>query len=118
MLRTNTFKSSCQEYKRAGYSTSGKYRIILRGKLTQTTCDMEKHGGHGWIVIQSRTDESKINFNRMWNAYKVGFGDEKDFWLGNEQIHQLTNNHYYPAEKWKFLFRLPYIKLQIMVAIL
>ena len=31
------------------------------------------------------------NFNRNWNDYKRGFGSPfREFWLGNENIHQLT----------------------------
>ena len=34
-----------------------------------------------------------MDFNRNWNDYKRGFGiHNKEFWLGNEHIHQLTNS--------------------------
>ena len=33
------------------------------------------------------------NFTRTWDEYKNGFGDyDKEFWLGNELIHQLTKS--------------------------
>ena len=33
------------------------------------------------------------NFNRTWDEYKHGFGDnDKGFWLGNDQIHSLTKS--------------------------
>ena len=33
------------------------------------------------------------NFTRTWDEYKNGFGDhDKEFWLGNDLIHQLTNS--------------------------
>ena len=46
-------------------------------------------------VIQRRGDfgEPRENFDRDWADYKRGFGDQnKEFWLGNEQIHQLTKD--------------------------
>ena len=46
------------------------------------------------VVIQRRgvdNGELREDFNRNWTDYKNGFGDHnKEFWLGNEQIHQLT----------------------------
>ena len=33
------------------------------------------------------------NFTRTWDEYKNGFGDhDKEFWLGNDQIHLLTRS--------------------------
>ena len=46
-------------------------------------------------VIQRRGDygEPREDFNRNWADYKNGFGDHnKEFWLGNDQIHQLTKS--------------------------
>ena len=50
-LGNSALKRSCQEYKDAGYSENGKYRIILDGKLTGVQCKIT--GGYGWIVIQN-----------------------------------------------------------------
>ena len=48
--------------------------------------------GGGWIVIQKRIDGS-VDFNRNWKSYKEGFGDANgEYWIGNEFIHQFTNN--------------------------
>ena len=47
------------------------------------------------MVIQRRGEfgEHKENFDRSWADYKNGFGDrKKEFWLGNEQIHELTKS--------------------------
>lgn len=46
-------------------------------------------------MIQRRQD-GKVNFNRMWNEYKNGFGDlHTEFWLGNDHIHDLSNQGAY-----------------------
>ena len=46
------------------------------------------------VVIQRRgvdNGELRENFYRNWADYKHGFGDKKkEFWLGLDQIHQLT----------------------------
>lgn len=55
-------------------------------------CDCETSGG-GWTVIQKRDDFGlpRENFTRSWHDYRVGFGDlNREFWLGNEVIHNLT----------------------------
>ncbi|CAF4021142.1 unnamed protein product, partial [Rotaria sp. Silwood1] len=49
----------------------------------------------GWTVIQRRINGT-IDFYRGWDDYKNGFGDlHTEFWLGNEKIHQLTNQGQY-----------------------
>lgn len=46
---------------------------------------------NSWIVIQQRVDGT-LNFAQNWNTYKSGFGSiSANFWLGNENIHLLTN---------------------------
>ncbi|GFS29851.1 techylectin-5A, partial [Trichonephila inaurata madagascariensis] len=44
-------------------------------------------------VIQRRGSFWKQhNFHQNWQSYKVGFGSiNRDFWLGNENIYNLTN---------------------------
>ncbi|XP_052060726.1 ficolin-2-like [Mytilus californianus] len=55
---------------------------------------MEKHGG-GWTVFQRRMN-GKTTFYRDWNSYKQGFGNpSKEFWLGNDHLHQLTSQGNY-----------------------
>ena len=54
-------------------------------------CDTESNGG-GWIVIQRRT-AGDVDFYRGWEEYRRGFGRlEGDFYLGNDNIHQITSN--------------------------
>lgn len=44
-----------------------------------------------WTVIQRRTD-GRESFARSWDDYRQGFGDAGgEFWLGNENIHRLTD---------------------------
>ncbi|XP_017835505.2 fibrinogen-like protein 1 [Drosophila busckii] len=50
----------------------------------------------GWVVIQRRMDGS-VNFNRTWEEYKNGFGNQRgEFWLGLEKLHLMTR--YWPHE--------------------
>ena len=90
-LGNKALKPDCQEYKKAGYTEDGEYRIILAGKHTKLFCDMTSRGGYGWIVLQSRTENGTEEWNRNWKSYKRGFGTNPDYWLGNELIHQLTS---------------------------
>ncbi|KRX89761.1 O-phosphoseryl-tRNA(Sec) selenium transferase [Trichinella pseudospiralis] len=52
-------------------------------------CDLETDGG-GWTVIQRR-ENPLVDFNGNWAEYRDGFGDENDFWIGNEYLHQISN---------------------------
>ena len=37
-----------------------------------------------------------VDFYRGWKEYRNGFGDlQAEFWLGNEKIHQITNQDTY-----------------------
>ncbi|KAK3776520.1 hypothetical protein RRG08_060235 [Elysia crispata] len=57
-------------------------------------CDVRLDGG-GWIVIQRRTSRD-IDFRRNWTDYRDGFGSYwSSFWLGNEDIYQLTTRDFY-----------------------
>ncbi|NXT01255.1 FIBA protein, partial [Jacana jacana] len=76
---------------------SGIFKIKPAGssKVLSVYCDQETTLG-GWLLIQQRMDGS-VNFNRTWQDYKRGFGSvdgrgRGEFWLGNENIHLLTQN--------------------------
>ena len=83
--------SLCDDWFRAGYTTSGVYTITFNGKQRKVYCAMSNVASLGWTVIQRRVDGS-VDFNRNWNDYKNGFGDvEGDYWFGNDDIHALTS---------------------------
>ncbi|XP_069103629.1 angiopoietin-related protein 7-like [Argopecten irradians] len=77
--------NSCADL--TGYS-SGVYNIGNDGPIVY--CDVDSEGGP-WTVIQRRT-KGDVDFYRPWSDYKNGFGDlHGDFWLGNDNLHLLTN---------------------------
>ncbi|XP_053328311.1 ficolin-1-B-like [Spea bombifrons] len=82
---------SCQELQDKGWVLSGWYTIYPDGKRPlRVLCDLETDGG-GWTVFQRRYDGS-VDWDRNWGSYKKGFGDlQSEFWLGNENIHQMTS---------------------------
>ncbi|XP_051276091.1 microfibril-associated glycoprotein 4-like isoform X2 [Dicentrarchus labrax] len=75
---------------------SGVYTIYPIGSTSavQVYCDMESEGGR-WTVFQRRMDGS-VNFYRPWSQYRIGFGSAAgEYWLGLENIHQLTRQRNY-----------------------
>ena len=79
-------------------ATNGIYEINVGSKrvqrLTDVLCDMETDGG-GWTVFQRRLD-GNLNFYRDYQTYADGFGLLlHEFWLGNENIHQITSRMNY-----------------------
>ncbi|XP_071836582.1 microfibril-associated glycoprotein 4-like [Apostichopus japonicus] len=87
--------TDCQDVYDAGHRQDGVYTIMPTGWPSSpfnVTCKMENGGG--WTVFQRRTDGS-TSFYQNWTAYKDGFGDSRNFWLGNEKLHYLTNQRIY-----------------------
>ncbi|XP_065261398.1 fibrinogen alpha chain [Emys orbicularis] len=96
-LGTSYTGTDCDDVrqKHTSGAKSGIFRIKPAGsdKVFSVYCDQQTTLG-GWLLIQQRLDGS-VNFNRTWQDYKKGFGsvDDKgkgEFWLGNENIHLLT----------------------------
>nr|XP_014341045.1 PREDICTED: ficolin-2-like [Latimeria chalumnae] len=81
---------NCKQVLDKGEILSGWYTIYTEDcKALTVFCDMHTDGG-GWLVFQKRMDGS-VDFYRGWEAYKNGFGNKlSEFWLGNENLHQLT----------------------------
>ncbi|XP_075115169.1 ficolin-1-like isoform X1 [Leptodactylus fuscus] len=82
---------NCKEIQAQGAVLSDWYTIYPDGNQPlKVLCDMDTDGG-GWTVIQRRWDGS-VDFFRTWDDYKKGFGSRlNEFWLGNENIHQITS---------------------------
>ena len=54
-------------------------------------CDQTTAGG-GWLVFQKRLNGS-VDFYRVWNEYKRGFGSlTGEFWFGLDKIQRLTSS--------------------------
>ncbi|XP_043940270.1 ficolin-2-like [Protopterus annectens] len=81
---------SCKDVMGMGHILTGWYTIYMENcKPLMVLCDLDTDGG-GWLVFQKRIDGS-VDFYRKWEAYKKGFGNRlSEFWLGNDNIHQLT----------------------------
>ncbi|CAM4459236.1 unnamed protein product [Leuciscus chuanchicus] len=92
--------ADCSDVYKAGESVSGIYSIYPAGDIPLWVyCHMVSDGkdedNGGWTVIQRRMD-GRVNFYRPWNQYKRGFGaTEGEYWLGLENMYQLTRNRKY-----------------------
>ncbi|XP_061564708.1 microfibril-associated glycoprotein 4-like [Cololabis saira] len=76
--------------------TNGVFTIYPNGSTSAVMvyCDLESEEGR-WTVFQNRMDGS-VNFYRGWDQYKLGFGNAVgEYWLGLENIHQLTRQKKY-----------------------
>ncbi|XP_067296618.1 microfibril-associated glycoprotein 4-like [Pseudorasbora parva] len=92
--------ADCSDLYKAGQTVSGIYSIYITGDVPLWVyCHMVSDGkdedNGGWTVIQRRMDGS-VNFYQPWKEYKSGFGNvQSEYWLGLENMHQLTRNRKY-----------------------
>ncbi|XP_004518306.2 angiopoietin-2 [Ceratitis capitata] len=79
------YKFSTPELNEAGRDSNQRY------------CAFATDDGPAWTVIQNRGPFNEHeNFNRSWLDYKHGFGElNKEFWYGNEFIHQVVDRDDY-----------------------
>ncbi|KAI8503910.1 hypothetical protein Bbelb_179780 [Branchiostoma belcheri] len=93
-----------------GVMDSGIYNIYHRksgGESNYSSplrvfCRVED--GWAWTVIQRRQDGSVDFYNRTWEDYSRGFGNlSGEFWLGNDNIHLLTNQGSMATKGWVFV---------------
>jgi hypothetical protein len=85
----------CGDIQKWRYSSTGTYKIFpyRQDEGIPVRCDMDTSTG-GWTVIQRRISDS--DFYRNWEEYKNGFGNlDTNFWLGNENIHQIVRQGRY-----------------------
>ncbi|XP_039192446.1 tenascin-X-like isoform X11 [Crotalus tigris] len=91
---TYPFPRDCSEEIQNGPGPSRVTTIYLGGnreRPLKVFCDMETDGG-GWIVFQRRMN-GETDFWRDWQNYALGFGNlTREFWLGNDALHQLTSS--------------------------
>ncbi|XP_069741342.1 angiopoietin-2a isoform X2 [Narcine bancroftii] len=95
LTKKRHFKDCADAYK-SGQKNTGVYAIYVPNTTQpiKAFCEMKAYGG-GWTVVQRRQN-GKTDFQRTWKEYRTGFGDPAgEHWLGNEFIHQLTNQKNY-----------------------
>ncbi|XP_024134141.1 angiopoietin-related protein 3 [Oryzias melastigma] len=103
-LETNDLPVDCSDLFNKGEENSGIYTIKPnQSEPFYVYCEMVSDGG--LTVIQRRLDGS-VDFDESWDKYEKGFGDlEKDFWLGLQKIHSLTQQRSYilrmDLEDWR-----------------
>ncbi|KAK2818332.1 hypothetical protein Q7C36_022265 [Tachysurus vachellii] len=92
--------TDCSDVYDNGQTLSGVYTIYPTADTpVQVYCDMGYFGSTAeygkWTVFQRRMDGT-VNFYRPWEQYKKGFGDKLgEYWLGLENLYQLTRNRKY-----------------------
>ncbi|XP_048469935.1 angiopoietin-related protein 4-like [Rhincodon typus] len=81
--------ADCHQLYLEGQRTANVYKIQPIGsKPFEAFCQMTEEGG--WTVTQRRRDGS-VDFDRLWQAYKDGFGNlTGEFWLGLEKLYTIV----------------------------
>ncbi|XP_059407412.1 microfibril-associated glycoprotein 4-like [Carassius carassius] len=93
-------EKDCSDIYNSEETVSRIYFIYPAGYIPVSVyCEMISGGkdedNGAWTVIQRRMDGS-VNFYRPWDQYKRGFGNvEGEYWLGLENMYQLTSNRTY-----------------------
>ncbi|CAL4064888.1 unnamed protein product [Meganyctiphanes norvegica] len=110
---------NCKDLQISGMSEDGTGTIYPFSEHPEqyvtVYCDQTTAGG-GWTVILRRDNyEFQEDFYRSFDEYATGFGDVKhDFWLGNDVIHELTNQGitelYVDLEDWEGETKYAYYK--------
>ncbi|CAL8097536.1 unnamed protein product [Orchesella dallaii] len=94
---------TCEQIQLSGFTTSGVYRIYpfdIERNGTEVYCDLHSDKG-GWTVIQRRNElfGKRVDFERSWHEYAVGFGITHDsYWLGLNTISELTKSGDYEIQ--------------------
>ncbi|CAH1777026.1 unnamed protein product [Owenia fusiformis] len=89
--KQDKMKRDCSDHLSSSCNVSnGVYTIQPnpRKPAFEVFCDMTDGG---WTVLQKRFDGSVSFYDKLWKAYKSGFGNlNGEHWLGNDNIHSLT----------------------------
>ncbi|XP_078411958.1 angiopoietin-related protein 4 [Cetorhinus maximus] len=82
--------SGCHQLFLEGQRTSSVHKIQPVGSQPfEAFCQMTEEGG--WTIVQRRRDGS-VDFDRLWQAYKDGFGNlTGEFWLGLEKLYTIVH---------------------------
>ncbi|XP_071123396.1 fibroleukin-like [Mytilus edulis] len=76
-------------------TSSGVYDITpVNGSTISVFCEMDTGNG-GWTTIQRRFDGT-VDFYRLWDDYKAGFGEiAGEHWLGKDNLHAILRQRSY-----------------------
>ncbi|KAI6192239.1 Fibrinogen C-terminal domain-containing protein [Aphelenchoides bicaudatus] len=87
-----TYSETCDDYFRNGFTQSGIYRLQRPGHYDfKTQCEMNVDGDNqAWMVMQKRTGNTVMFWNRTMEEYAQGFGDIfTNYWLGLRNVRHL-----------------------------